>query len=168
MTEPNPGHHCQGVWRKGMIVDTVGNTSLYAAIDGNLARGLEFLLKSFRQEIPDGRHPILGDAVYATASTYVTEPKTAKQFEAHDKYVDIQYLFQGEEALFWAPRSSLAVEKPYSESEDITFLSGTDGTAVVLVPGVFVVLFPCDGHKPGCILRTSHTVKKLVIKVSAH
>jgi YhcH/YjgK/YiaL family protein len=112
----------------------------------------------------DGRHSIQGDAVYASVATYVTEPKTANQFEAHEKYVDIQYVFQGQEALFWAPRSSLVVERPYLESEDAVLLSGDDCGMVVLVPGVFVVLFPGDGHKPGCILRAPEHVKKLVIK----
>jgi YhcH/YjgK/YiaL family protein len=149
-----------------MIVDTVENISRYAALGGNLARGLEFLQRSFSQVVPDGRQSIFGDAVYATASTYVTEPKTAKLFEAHDRYIDIQYLFQGEEALYWAPRSSLTVTNPYSESKDVAKLSG-EGTEIMLVPGVFVVLFPWDGHMPGCVLHAPAQVKKLVIKALA-
>lgn len=150
-----------------MIVDTVDNFSRYAALGGNLARALEFLGKSFRQAMPEGRHVIFEEAVYASVSTYVTEPKAAKPFEAHDRYIDIQYLFQGEEYLFWAPRSSLTTTTPYSESDDITLFSGGQETGVVLVPGVFVVLFPWDGHKPGCALRSPQQVRKLVIKAKA-
>jgi YhcH/YjgK/YiaL family protein len=146
-----------------MIVDTVENISRYAALGGNLAKGLEFLRESFNQVIPDGRQAVLGDAVYATASAYVTEPKTAKLFEAHDKYIDIQYLFQGEEALYWAPRASLTVTTPYSEAKDVAKLSG-EGTEITLVPGVFVVLFPWDGHMPGCALHAPAQVRKMVIK----
>ena len=87
-------------------------------------------------------------------------------YEAHDRYIDIQYLFEGEEVLFWAPRASLSATKPYSESGDFTPLSGADGTGVVMVPGVFVVLFPWDGHMPGCALRAPVQVRKLVIKAS--
>ncbi len=135
-----------------MIVDTVENIPRYVALGGNLARGLEFLQKSFRQVMTDGKHSIQGDAVYASVATRVTEPKTAVPFEAHEKYIDIQYVFQGREALFWAPRSALVVEKPYRESEDEVLLSGDDCGMVVLVPGVFVVFFPEDGHKPGLAL----------------
>jgi biofilm protein TabA len=148
-----------------MIVDTVDNIPRYAALGGALAKGLEFLQRSLGQAIPDGRQAILGDSVYATASTYVTEPRTAREFEAHDRYIDIQYLSQGEEALYWAPRASLTITTPYSESKDVAKLSG-DGTEIALVPGVFVVLFPWDGHMPGCTLRAPQQVRKLVIKAS--
>ena len=147
-----------------MIVDTMDNISRYAALGGNLARALEFLQKSYRRAMPDGRHVIFGEAVYASASTYTTQPKDAKPFEAHDRYIDIQYLFQGEECLFWAPRSSLTATKSYSETDDVALFSGDQETGVVLVPGVFVVLFPWDGHKPGCALRSPQQVRKLVIK----
>ena len=68
-----------------MIVDTVENIQRYAALGGSLAQGLEFLKRSFGQALPDGRQSVLGDAVYATASTYVTEPKEIKDYEAHDR-----------------------------------------------------------------------------------
>jgi biofilm protein TabA len=147
-----------------MIVDTIENISRYAALGGDLALGLEHLREACTQVIPDGRYSVSGDAVYATASTYVTEPKSAKQYEAHDNYIDIQYLFQGEEALYWAPRSSLTVTIPYSDTKDMTRLSGAEWTEIRLVPGVFVVLFPWDGHMPGCALHAPSKVRKLVIK----
>ncbi len=149
-----------------MIVDTVENIGRYASLSANLARGLGFLQESLRTTIPDGKHAILGDQVYASVSTYLTQPMAEKQFEAHEKYIDIQYLLQGEEALFWAPRPTLDLDTPDAESEDIAFFTGATGLEIPLTPAVFVVLFPWDGHKPGCILHTPQQVKKLVIKVS--
>ena len=59
----------------------------------------------------DGRHPIDGEAIFALVSTYETEPEGARSFEAHRKYIDVQYLLSGREIIHWAGRElgSLAI-----------------------------------------------------------
>jgi YhcH/YjgK/YiaL family protein len=148
-----------------MIIDTVDSIPLYKGFSTNLAAGLEFLLEALTVEPPLGRHPIRGDRVYAVVSKYETAEPSSKSFEAHRRYIDIQFLLHGTEALLWAPLSSLVPQGEYSSDGDCIDLGGESGAEAVLRGSVFAILFPGDAHKPGCIVHGAEPVTKLVIKV---
>ena len=81
------------------------------------------------------------------------------------RYADIQFLFEGNEAIGWRPLTDdLAVTQPYSEQDDIGFVAG-EGTAIPFVPGGFFVLFPQDAHAPGQRTPAATRVKKAIVKV---
>jgi YhcH/YjgK/YiaL family protein len=157
-----------------VILDTLENLERYRGLDPHLDRGLEEL-RAFRSGKPgfpleDGRHGLAGAELYASISSYLSQAPEAKLFEAHRRYLDVQVVFEGRETLYWAPLGRLRLEKEYSASEDIAFYSlgaGGLGQGLVLEPGLFVVLFPQDGHKPGCHPAGGQpqAVRKLVLKV---
>ena len=87
-----------------------------------LTKALAFLRTQDFRNMPEGRHDIDGDKVFALLSRYTTRPQAECVPEAHRRFVDVQYVAEGEEFLGWCPMSpDLAEMGPYDEEKDIIF-----------------------------------------------
>lgn len=149
-----------------MIVDTIENAYLYNNISENLAKALEVLKELHPADLSDGRHDIDGDNVFLISQHYETKPFRQGKLEAHRKYIDIQFLAAGRELLGYAPGGDLETDQPYSEEKDVVFYKLPDRiSSIVLVPGLFCILFPQDTHMPGRQINAPSSVHKVVIKV---
>lgn len=149
-----------------MIADLLPHADLYASVHPLFGAGFAYL-RRFTGDVADGRHELDGDRLFALVQSYRTEPAAEKRFEAHRRYIDIQYVFSGEEIFGHAELAALKPGDPFDEAKDIGFYGEPDSwTPVTLLPGSFVVAFPHDGHKPGCSLRGPAAVRKIVIKVA--
>lgn len=148
-----------------MIVDTLANAELYTSVHPGVGRGLAFL-RSFDPTTPDGRVDIDGDDVFALVQSYETEAAGDKSFEAHRVYLDIQFIVEGAEVIGVAPIGRLTATTEYDAEKDFLLFDGdVASTPVLLLPGDFAVLFPEDGHKPGCCHLENQPVRKVVVKV---
>ena len=98
-----------------MIVDTLKNLNCYRGISQRLDKAFDFLQKTNLNELPEGRHDIEGDAVYALVQSYTTMNPAKVDFEAHRKYIDIQYLREGSEIIYWALVDELQPKGEFSE-----------------------------------------------------
>jgi biofilm protein TabA len=128
--------------------------------------GFEFLEKTDLATMPLGRHDLEGDAVYALVQKASSRTPAEGKFEAHRKYIDIQFLVSGEEIIQVAPLESLQIMTPYEDTKDIAFYSHPNKfDRIVMHPGCFAVLFPEDGHMPLCHSGGPHELFKVVIKV---
>ena len=146
-------------------MDTLEHLGKYAAMDQGLAAGLEYLAKAAVSGLADGKYPIDGERLRASVSTSRTREPEAVPFEAHRRYIDIQYLLSGSESVYWMPREGCVVRQEYSTEKDIELLADGRASALILRPGIFAVFFPSDAHKPGCFSARQEEVQKLVIKV---
>jgi biofilm protein TabA len=149
-----------------MVVDTLENWRLHAAHPG-VIRAFEWLEKADLAALPEGRTEIAEGELAAILQTNPTKPRGQGRLEAHRKFIDIQYVVEGEEAMGWAPLEGLDEDGPFDEGADIGFYRG----ACDLVPvraGSFAVFYPHDAHMP-CIdpLTGPKTSKKVVLKVLA-
>jgi YhcH/YjgK/YiaL family protein len=123
-------------------------------------------LRAFDPALPDGRHPIDGDRVFALVSSYATGPSTEKRFEAHRRHADVQWLASGAERILYLPADGLAVAEPYSDESDILFFEEPKASSSLLLnPGDAALFFPEDAHKPGCMAGARHDVRKVVVKI---
>lgn len=149
-----------------MILDTLPLWHRYSSLNPRLARGFAFL-EQVRPDAAIGRHEIDGDAVYAMVQRYTTRPVAEMQFEAHRRYIDIQYLLSGRELIHWAPLATLAAAtKPYDAAADFALFATTrDMLPVQLRAGEFAILFPDDAHAPCCAWGDPAEVLKVVVKV---
>ncbi len=115
------------------------------------------------------RYDIDGDNVYATVSEYITKSPGDTHYEAHRKYIDIQYVVSGKERIGIAPLSTKqAVIQPYDPVKDIEFMSVSGGREHLAIPGRFFILFPGDAHMPGLMDGSKDTVRKVVVKIKAY
>lgn len=148
-----------------MILTTLADSAPYEVLGPRIAAGLRWL-RSMDPAVPDGRHPIDGDDVFALVQTYDTVPGTEKRLETHVRHVDLQYLVEGQERILHAPAAALAVETPYDEAGDITFYADPPfASSLLMRPGDLAAFYPGDAHKPGCMAGARHTVRKVVVKV---
>ena len=148
-----------------MIQDTIGHRERYGGLSSELDRALKYLADTDFTALEDGRHPIDGEAIFALVSTYDTEPESARSFEAHRSYIDIQYVLTGREIIHWAPLQELTPAGEYSDEKDIVFLSGDSRARLQLTPGTFALFFPEDAHKPNCAWDDPQPARKVVVKV---
>ena len=92
-----------------MILDTLDNAARYESLNSRFAKAFAFLRTvDGTQEL--GRHDLDGDACFALVQTYESKPIEKAKFEAHRKYIDVQFIHSGRETIVWAPLSSMKEE----------------------------------------------------------
>jgi YhcH/YjgK/YiaL family protein len=151
-----------------MITDLIEQRRRYTSLSPRFAAAFEFLEKLPAGQ-PAGRYDIDGDNCFALVQTYATRPVTQAMFEAHRRYIDIQFIQAGCETILWSPLAALTqVTQPYAAEKDIAFFANpSQWTPVNLCAGQFAIFFPEDGHAPGLECSRPSEVRKIVIKVRA-
>ena len=147
-----------------MIFDKIENIKNYSEIPPSVA---DFIL-TLNKNHPVGRVELSADGkMYANIDEYMTKPLANCRFEAHKKYIDIQFLLSGEEIIETAFTDELEITEPYDENRDVMFLKDTeDKTVLHLKKGYFAMFYPTDAHKPQVCFNKSQNVKKIVIKMT--
>ncbi|PHV70240.1 YhcH/YjgK/YiaL family protein [Sporanaerobium hydrogeniformans] len=97
----------------------------------------------------------------------ITKPIEEVMFEAHEKYIDIQYLVQGKELLEWNERSKLVCKKAYDEDKDISLYEGI-GTQIKIKEGMCYILWPEDAHKACVHVGQREEYTKIVMKLKVY
>lgn len=150
-----------------MILDTLPHWRRYAAVNPRFTGAFRFL-ETVTPDTPVGRHDIAGDTVYALVQRYRSRPEAALQFEAHRRYIDIQFVMQGREVIQWAPLATTSdVTAPYDATKDVAlFAAPAAALPVRMEAGRFLILFPDDAHAPCCVWDGPEEVLKVVVKVA--
>ncbi len=150
-----------------MIAGPLAQSSRYAAPAPHFDAAFAFL-RTLAADFPLGRHDIAGDDCFALVQTYTTKPIADAKFEAHRKYIDIQFIQSGQETLLWAPLAGLAETKAYDPEKDYAlFAAPAHATPIRLHAGDFAIFYPEDAHAPTLQLDGPTEVRKVVIKVRA-
>lgn len=149
-----------------MIIDRLEYSECYENLLPGLKTAFDYLKNTDFKTVEPGRHEIDGDKVYAVVSTYDTVKPSEKKSEAHRKYLDIQYLVSGEECLGYEPVEGLKIAQEYNTENDFLLVENSRETMLPLGNRIFIVLFPQDAHKPGCVIHAAQTVVKVVVKVA--
>ena len=147
-----------------MIFDSINNCEKYEILNSNFNKAFDFLKREDLGSLALGRYNIHGDDVYAMVQEYETKDLADAKYEAHRKYIDIQYLIQGAENMGYSQIDKLNVFSPYNEENDFMVLIG-EPRLILYKPKEFFILFPEDAHMPGVSHGKKEKVKKVVIKV---
>ncbi len=149
-----------------MIIDSIKNAALYKGTGARIQVALEYLAKTDFATMAPGRYDIDGNNVYALVQHYQTKPREKGLWEAHRRYLDVQYVAAGIESMGYAQIGSLTVTQPYSPEKDCELFAGA-GDFVTARAGTFVIFFPEDGHMPCIASAEPAAVRKVVVKVAA-
>jgi len=149
-----------------MIIDKLSNIQLYYGLNKQIQSAFDFLRKNGTADLADGKYIIDGNEVFALVQRYDTKPETEGKWEAHRKYIDIQYIINGCEYIGWANLDQLKVTEVYNDKNDVLFLEGK-GTFLKADPGTFLLFTSQDAHMPGIMADRLMQVKKIVIKIRA-
>lgn len=147
-----------------MIIDRMKNALMYLGVNKRLAPAFHYLQNTDLAKIEPGRYEIEGTHVFALVQRYETKPREKGRWEAHRRYIDIQYVLEGEE-LFGYSNLENCQAGEYDEAKDFLSLAG-EGDFFVVCAGTFVILGPQDAHMPGIAVSSPQPVKKVVVKVS--
>jgi biofilm protein TabA len=147
-----------------MILDHLNNFSTYTKLHPLFTRAFEFLRDTDFSTLPEGRHAIDNDNLFALLQTYPTKPEDQGRWESHRTYLDIQYLIAGRERIGIAPIHTMTVSEEYNPDKDLAFYTGT-GHFFPLDTNHFAIFFPHDVHMPSLRLNAPGQVTKVVLKV---
>lgn len=147
-----------------MIIDKLENSSKYFGLNPNFHKAFAFLQNNDLKKMESGKFDIDGDKVYAAITSKQGKDKDDAKLEIHKKYIDIQFLIGGSEAMGW--KYTKDCQKPAGEfnaERDILFYEDEPEVWFNLVPGTFAILFPNDAHAP---MISNENVHKVVVKVA--
>ena len=147
-----------------MIVDHLSNAERYAALGPRFKQAFDFLRTTDLNALEPGRYPLAGDALFALVQNYHTKPTSEGFWEAHRRYIDLQFILQGTERIGYAPLHRMELES-HDEPRDLSVLKG-EGDFLTLTDGCFMLLWPEDAHMPGLQGDQSGPVRKIVFKIA--
>jgi len=147
-----------------MIIDLIENAGLYKNLGEGIVKALEFLENLKPNELTEGKIEIDGNKVFALISFYDTKNREDCFLESHKKYIDVQYVAEGEEYVGYVPFHFQKIEKEYNEEFDF-MLFDAEPSFIKFRRRMFAVFYPEDLHMPGIKIGERRPVKKIVVKV---
>ncbi len=153
-----------------MIYGRLDNLAAEAGtLPDNILKGLKFLAETDLANAEPGRIDIDGDQMFALVQDYTTKSPSEKRPEAHESYIDIQFVFSGKEAIGFAPLVEMPeVVKDLMEEHDVRFFGDVpDECFLTFSAGSYAVFYPWDIHRPGCWAEQAEDVRKVVVKIRA-
>ncbi len=149
-----------------MIFDRIDTCIQYTKISRNFTRAFDFLTNTDCRNLIQGKYEIYGNKVFALVQDYYTQPQDKLAWEAHRKYIDLQYIVKGTELIGYNHISQMKPITDYLPLEDYLLFEG-EGEYFTISEGFFAVFFPHDCHKVRIQAGSnSYQVKKVVVKVS--
>jgi len=147
-----------------MIIDTLENASRYYMLHPSMEMAFDFLEGIEEDGFPEGTTEIVGTHLYANGMVRDTKDFAESIWESHQKYLDIHFLVDGNERVFYGPEEKMTEVIPYNEEKEITVFEG-NGTEVFVPQNGFVIFFPGEIHKALVHTGMPEKVKKVVIKL---
>ncbi len=108
-----------------MIFDKIENSALYENISPLIKRAFEYLKQTDFSQLENGKHVIEGDSLFAIMQEYDTKNDGDAKLEAHQKYIDVQYIISGEECIGIRPLINQHPCKEYDAENDYALYDDT-------------------------------------------
>lgn len=148
-----------------MILDDLANISKYKNLHPRFEKAFEYLSKTNFEDIPPGKYEIDGDNIFAMLvnEEAVSLLQSTAEFECHNTYIDIQYVFGGVETVGY--KSRLTCVEPrgtYDPKKDVLFFEDAPDFFFKLFPGQLGIYFPDDVHAP---MIGEGKIRKVVMKI---
>lgn len=104
---------------------------------------------------------------FALEQTYYSKDREECFFESHKKYIDVQFILEGEEIIEVDNIQNLNINFEYDENIDlIKYNDSNFSSSIKLRKGDVAIFFPDDAHMPCIKINESKKVIKTVIKVT--
>ncbi len=146
-----------------MIIDRIENAALYYPLHPKFKQAFDYVNSINVYSIPVGRHEI-DNKMYVLVQEYTTKLKEQGKWEAHRRYIDLQYVVQGAEGMGYANIHDLRQDEYIPEKVFLPLFG--EGQQIELRSGYFVLLFPGDAHMPSMALGESQPARKIVVKIA--
>ena len=146
-----------------MSIDRLEYLDRYADMHPRFKAAFDLIRTFDFASAADGPAEIDGDRITINVLRRDLKTKDAAKMEAHERYVDIQVMFSGNEVFGWKLTSECnQPQAPYNAEKDVILFDDAPDGYWPLLEGMFVVFFPEDAHAP---MVGEGKVEKLVVKV---
>lgn len=149
-----------------MVVDFLTNKGCYTAMHVSFEAAFRYLQQCEKEPPEVGRYELESDKLFALVQEYTTTQSEELLWEAHKRYIDIQYVLSGQEIIEWSNIDLMPEGTPYNSEKDTYKCSSVDGSPITMHTGYFAIFFPQDLHKPCCKAAIPSVVKKIVVKIA--
>lgn len=147
-----------------MIQDAFAMAGHYAALNPGLARAFAFLERPDAADLPEGRHEVDGERVFAVVARGAGRDRAGALLEVHDRYIDVQCILKGVDRMGWKPRRDcVRPEGAFDPGRDVGFFADAPDAWLDTRAGQFAILFPHDAHMPMISVGPIH---KIIFKVA--
>ena len=103
---------------------------------------------------------------FGLEQVYNSKEKEKCFFESHRKYIDVQFILEGEEIIEVSDIDNLDVDATYDKDMDlIKYHDKSNTSQIKLQKGDVAIFYPKDGHMPCIKTNESAKVVKTVVKV---
>lgn len=146
-----------------MVLDQLAHHPLYHSLHSRFAAAFDFLAQPHLDQLESGSYILEQEFLTAIVAREHGRSLREGKLEAHERFIDIQYLISGNESIGWAPSQDLTPTAPYDAERDLIFFNEPPQTTVQLRPGDFTIFWPRDAHLP---LVGEGPIHKIILKVS--
>ena len=134
-------------------------------MEAKIVRAVEIIEALDWDTVECGKY-IVDEDIFYMVQEYETKYPEQGRYEAHQKYVDIQYIIKGVERMEFADTPKLKVVEKYNPEKDVVFFADPkNADGFIVEAGDYRIFYPEDAHKPGLCVGDPAKVKKIVVKV---
>ena len=151
-----------------MVLDVIENARFYYGLGINIERALKYLQNTDFAAVAPGRYEIDGDRLFAIVRQFDLRLRSESYWKAHRSYVDVQYVVEGRERIYFAYAPDMTIEREYDPAADSIRLAGSGHTQERRA-GSIAIFGPDDAHLTGAVVdnpKPIRTIKKVIVKVA--
>jgi len=148
-----------------MILDKIENIELYFPLGERIKQALVYIRETDFTKLKEGRYYLDSNKLFALVNEYKTKDISECIMEAHKKYIDLQYMYNGCEMIAYSILTNQKPTKSYDSENDYGLYKPEDFSLIKLEQDTFVVFFPDDLHMPSIKCNESESIKKIVVKI---
>ena len=109
---------------------------------------------------------VLDENCFVSEQSYVTKDKENCLYESHKKYIDIQYMFEGDEIMEVENVNNLLITTEYNEELDYAKYAQSSSSSILKIrKNEFAIFYPNDAHMPCIKIDENKKIIKAVFKI---
>ena len=109
---------------------------------------------------------MLDENCFVLEQAYITKDKEDCLFESHKKYIDIQYMFEGDEIMEVENVNNLEVSSIYDEMLDYAkHFQTSNSSSLKIKESEIAIFYPHDAHMPCIKIDENKKIIKAVFKI---
>lgn len=155
------------------LIGYLENILISNKFDDSIKAGLKYLSRlnknNFQNICLNGKEysKIKGNNIFIINQIYKSKSHSKQKFEGHRKYIDLQYVFEGEEFIKVASLKDCRGISEYDKVKDVQSFDSKSYSVFLMKKGMVSIFYPGDIHAPGLNVNKSCLIKKTVVKVNA-
>lgn len=147
-----------------MVFGNINNLDEYSFLEAKVQECFTYAKENDLLGFEKGSHTINGEQFFVNIVEYETTTPENRFWEAHQKYLDVHLMLNGEEQIDLNFLRNMDV-KEFVEKDDFVPMDGEKNCSVILRDGDFLICYPQDGHRTAVQVTGPKKIKKAIFKV---